>query len=139
MDLNSHHSHFICFWEDYPVAITICSPLFASFVWLFDILLLQLSSLHLLFFWCSQNDYRGTRKRFLKLFFTNYVKNQAGKLQNSIKCLKGNWVSLMLLAYYAKLVGGARAEKLGGLSAFNFLIRMTHLNLLRYFPLILPL
>ena len=77
------------------------------------------------------ND-RGTHKKFPRLFFINYVKDQGGKLQNSIKYIAKEIVSLMLSVFCVQLAGGVRAEKLGDWLPFSFQIRMKLLNLLRY-------
>lgn len=78
------------------------------------------------------ND-RGTHKKFPRLFFINYVKDQGGKLRNLIKYIAKEIVSPILSVFCVKLVGGARAEKLGDWLPFSFQIRMKLLNLLRYF------
>jgi len=74
---------------------------------------------------------RGTLKRFQRLFFISYARNQDGKLQNSIKYLAEERVFPILLAYCVKLVAGARIGKPGGWSHLSFQIRMRSLNLLR--------
>jgi hypothetical protein len=93
--------------------LNVC-PLFAFHVapmFLFIFYLLQfLSGFH---FTLISND-RGTQKKFPRLFFINYVRDQGGKHQNLIKCTAKEIVSLMLSVFCVDLVGGVRAEKLGG-------------------------
>lgn len=83
------------------------------------------------FHFVVQND-RATHKRFLRPFFTNFVKDLGGTHRNTIKCLVKEIDLVIMLVYSEKLAGGVRAEKLEGLSLFSCLVQMKLLKLLRY-------
>lgn len=85
------------------------------------------------FFLHGLNNGRGNQRRFPRLFFISYVKDQGGKRQNLIKCLGKVKVSHILLVCYVRLAGGARAEKLGVWSPFSFLMSKRLMNVPRYF------
>ena len=93
-----------------------------------------MSSDHSVTLWYGLKNDRVTPKKFLRLFFINYVRGQAGKHRNSTKCLEKKMVSVMLSVYCVKVLGGVRAEKLEGWLPLSFLTSLKLLNLLRYLP-----